>query len=52
MNILVDFSAKVDREDIFKPTMGPESLYEINIDNGVIKCWEAIKWLHNWWALE
>jgi hypothetical protein len=20
--------------------------------NAVIKCWETIKWLHNWWLLE
>jgi hypothetical protein len=30
-----DFSAKVGREDIFKPRIGSESLYEINNDNGV-----------------
>jgi hypothetical protein len=31
--LLVDFNAKVGREDIFKPTTGHESLHEIN-DNG------------------
>jgi hypothetical protein len=36
MNILLgDFNAKVGREDIFKPTIGNESLYEISNDNGV-----------------
>jgi hypothetical protein len=30
-----DFSAKVGREDIFKPTIGNESLHEISNDNGV-----------------
>jgi exonuclease III len=35
-NILLgDFNAKVRREDIFKPTIGKESLQEINNDNGV-----------------
>jgi hypothetical protein len=32
-NMLGDFSAKVDREDIFKPTIGNESLHEISNDN-------------------
>jgi hypothetical protein len=32
---LVDFYAKVGREDIFKPTMGNESSREISNDNGV-----------------
>jgi hypothetical protein len=31
-----DFSAKVGMEDIFKPTIGNESLHEISNDNGVI----------------
>jgi hypothetical protein len=31
--LLGDFSAKVDREDIFKPTIVNESLHEINNDN-------------------
>jgi endonuclease/exonuclease/phosphatase family metal-dependent hydrolase len=36
MNILLgDFNAKVGREDIFKPTIWNESLYEISNDNGV-----------------
>jgi hypothetical protein len=36
MSILLgDFIAKVGREDIFKPTIGNESLHEINNDNGV-----------------
>jgi hypothetical protein len=30
-----DFSAKVGREDIFKPTIGNESSHEISNDNGV-----------------
>jgi hypothetical protein len=33
--LLGDFSAKVVREDIFKPTSGNESLHEISNDNGV-----------------
>jgi hypothetical protein len=33
--ILGDFSAKVGRENIFKPTIGNESLHEISNDNGV-----------------
>jgi hypothetical protein len=33
--LLGDFNAKVGREDIFKPTIGNESLHEIINDNGV-----------------
>jgi hypothetical protein len=33
--VLGDFSAKADREDIFKSTTGNESLHEISNDNGV-----------------
>jgi hypothetical protein len=33
--LLGDFSAKVGREDIFKPTIWNESLHEISDDNGV-----------------
>jgi hypothetical protein len=33
--LLGDFNAKVGREDIFKPKIGNESLYEISNDNGV-----------------
>jgi hypothetical protein len=34
MNILLgDFNAKVDREGIFKPTIGNESLHEISNDS-------------------
>jgi hypothetical protein len=33
--LLGDFSAKVGREDIFKPTIGNERLQEISNDNGV-----------------
>jgi hypothetical protein len=37
MNILLgDFSAKVGRGDIFKPTIRNESLQEISKDNGFI----------------
>jgi hypothetical protein len=32
---LGDLNAKVVREDIFKPTIGNESLHEISNDNGV-----------------
>jgi hypothetical protein len=35
IKILLDFNAKVGREDIFKPTIGNESLHEISNDNGV-----------------
>jgi hypothetical protein len=30
-----DFNAKLEREDIFKPTIGNESLHEASNDNGV-----------------
>jgi exonuclease III len=33
--LLGDFNAKVDREDIFKPTIGNESLHETSNDSGV-----------------
>jgi hypothetical protein len=33
--LLGDFNAKVRREDIFKPTIGNESLHEISNGNGV-----------------
>jgi exonuclease III len=33
--LLGDFNSKVGREDIFKPTIGNESLHEISNDNGV-----------------
>jgi hypothetical protein len=32
---LGDFNAKVGRENIFKPSIGNESLHEISNDNGV-----------------
>jgi endonuclease/exonuclease/phosphatase family metal-dependent hydrolase len=36
MNILLgDFNAKVGKEDIFKPTIGNESLHATSNDNGV-----------------
>ena len=34
--LLGDFNAKVGRENIFKPTIGQESLYQDSNDNGVI----------------
>jgi hypothetical protein len=34
-NLLGDLNAEVGREDIFKPTIGNESLQEISNDNGV-----------------
>jgi hypothetical protein len=33
--LLGDFNAKVGRNDIFKPTIGNESLHEISNDNGI-----------------
>jgi hypothetical protein len=33
--LLADLNGKVGREDIFKPTIGNESLQEISNDNGV-----------------
>jgi hypothetical protein len=33
--LLGDFNAKIGRENIFKPTVGNESLHEISNDNGV-----------------
>jgi hypothetical protein len=35
MKILLDFNAKVGRENIFRPTIGTESLHQDNNDNGV-----------------
>jgi hypothetical protein len=35
MKILLDFYAKVGREDIFKPTTGNESLHKNSNDNGI-----------------
>jgi hypothetical protein len=39
-SLLIDSSAKVGMEDIFKPTIGNESLHEISNDNGagVVNC--------------
>jgi hypothetical protein len=33
--LLGDFNAEVDREDIFKPTIGSEKLHKISNNNGV-----------------
>jgi hypothetical protein len=33
--LLGDFDAKLGREDIFKPTIGNESLHETSNDNGI-----------------
>jgi hypothetical protein len=33
--LLGDFNAKMSRKDIFKPTIGNESLHEISNDNGI-----------------
>jgi len=35
--LLGDFNAKVERENIFKPTTGDESLHQDSNDNGVRK---------------
>jgi len=35
MIFMLDFNAKVEGEDIFKPTIGNESLHEISNDNDV-----------------
>jgi hypothetical protein len=35
MRILLDFNVEAGKEDIFKPTLGNESLHKINDDNGV-----------------
>jgi len=35
MKILLDFNAKVGGENIFKPTIGNESLHQDSNDNGV-----------------
>ena len=35
MKILLDFNAKVGRENIFKPTFGNECLHQDSNDNGV-----------------
>ena len=34
-NLLEDFTAKVGRENIFKPTIRNESLYQVSNNNGV-----------------
>jgi hypothetical protein len=44
--LLGDFSAIVGREDIFKQTIGNESLHEISNDNGVIVVKFAISTNH------
>jgi hypothetical protein len=36
MKILSDFSAKVSKEVIFKPTVGNDSLHRFSIHNGII----------------
>jgi hypothetical protein len=33
--LLGDFNAKVGRENIFKPTIGNESIHKVSNDNGV-----------------
>jgi hypothetical protein len=33
--LLGDFNANVGREDIFKPTIGKDSLHETSNDNGI-----------------
>jgi hypothetical protein len=33
--LFADFNAKVEREDIFKPTIGTENLHNTITDNGI-----------------
>jgi len=35
MKILLDFNEKLRRENIFKPTIGNESLHQVSNDNGI-----------------
>jgi hypothetical protein len=42
MKILLHFNAKEGGKDIFKPTIGNESLHEISNDNGVRLVYFAI----------
>jgi hypothetical protein len=47
--LLGDFSAKVGREDIFKPAIGNESLHEISNDNGVRLVNRIVGWILERW---
>jgi hypothetical protein len=40
--LLVDFNAKVGRENIFKPMIGNESLHEISNDSGFHCCLQPV----------
>jgi hypothetical protein len=45
--LLEDFSAKVGREDIFKPTIGYDSLHDIINDNlSNVKCSQNITFIN------
>jgi exonuclease III len=45
--LLGDFNAKLGREDIFKPTIGNESLHEISNDKLVKNCFSQLLNVHN-----
>jgi hypothetical protein len=45
--LLGNFNSNLDKEDIFKPTLGNEILHKINIDDGVTEVNFAISLI--WW---
>jgi hypothetical protein len=45
--LLGDFNAEAGREDIFKPTIGNESLHETSNGNGVrVQCSHTVKFIN------